>query len=248
MFRAVLDRHARNSIDDQGTVRLGRGGSALRRRVLAGVSTVLVALMIASQPTSAAPIKTKTPIPQVKPAIPAAVKPAKAPVARPTQADSHMVVEADQVVYDDDVSTVTAIGNVHIYYKGNTLTARQVIYQRQAKRVIAEGDARLVDKDGNVLTSPRLDATEGFVDGFVQSLRIDTIDRSRFAAESASRSGGDVTVFEKGVYSACQTCVNEPEKPPFWQIKAAKIIHKQDRKSTRLNSSHRLTSRMPSSA
>ena len=172
--------------------------------------------------------KAKPAAPKVRPAIPAAVKPLE---TKPTTRDPHMVVEADQVVYDNDADMVTAIGRVQIYYKGNTLTARKVIYQRTAKRVIAEGDARLVDKDGNVLTSPKLDVSDGFVDGFVQSLRIDTIDRSRFAAESATRSGGDVTVFEKGVYTACQTCVNEPTKPPFWQIKAAKIIHKQKEKT-----------------
>ncbi len=143
----------------------------------------------------------------------------------------HMVVEADQVVYDDKADTVTALGSVTIYYRSNVLTARKVTYVRTSQRVIAEGDARLVDKDGNVLTSPKLDVTEGFSEGFVESLRIDTIDRSRFAAESATRTGGNKTVFEKGVYSACQTCVNEPEKPPFWQIKAAKIIHDQQEKT-----------------
>ncbi|MDK9696733.1 MAG: LPS-assembly protein LptD [Siculibacillus sp.] len=171
-------------------------------------------------PAPAAPAK-------VKPAIPAAVKPAP---AKPTVKDEHMVVEADQVVYDNDADTVTAVGHVEIHYKGNTLTARKVTYLRGSKRVIAEGDARMVDKDGNVLTSPKLDVSDGFVDGFVESLRIDTIDRSRFAAESATRSGGDVTVFEKGVYTACQTCVNDPATPPFWQIKAARIIHKQQEK------------------
>ena len=111
------------------------------------------------------------------------------------------------------------------------LTSRKVIYHRDSKRVEAEGDARLTDKDGNVLTSPHLDVTEGFSDGFVDSLRIESIDRSRFAAESAKRTDGVKTVFEKGVYSACQTCVNEPEKPPFWQIKAARIIHDQQEKT-----------------
>jgi LPS-assembly protein len=235
MVRAVLGRHERRHGD-----RVGRRGApngvgfvartslfaplAGRLRMLAGVSALVLAAL-ATPALAAAPAPTK-----VKPAIPAAVKPATQ-TQIPTPNDSHMVVEADQVVYDNDADKVTAIGNVHIYYKGNTLTGRRVTYLRKAKRVIAEGDARLIDKDGNVLTSPKLDVTDGFAEGFVQSLRIDTIDRSRFAAESATRSGGDVTVFEKGVYSACQTCVNEPTKPPFWQIKAAKIIHKQKEKT-----------------
>ena len=234
MFRAVLDRHQVRRYDPAG--RASGSGTAevcsvrLRVRLTTGVAGLLLGAVLAIDPAGAAPA-TVAPTTRIKPAIPAAVKPAAEPVAKPTARDEHMVVEADQVVYDDGNDSVTAIGSVQIYYKGNTLTARRVTYLRKAKRVIAEGDARLVDKDGNVMTAPKLDVSDGFVDGFVQSLRIDTVERSRFAAESATRSGGDVTVFEKGVYSACQTCVNEPTKPPFWQIKAARIIHKQSEKT-----------------
>lgn len=191
-------------------------------RLAAGVSLALLSLLLA-QPALAAKVKaTGT-------AAPLASGPKTGMPTLP--AGDHMVVEADQVVYDDGADTVTALGAVTIYYKGNALTARKVTYVRSSQRVIAEGDARLVDKDGNVLTSPKMDVTQGFSEGFVDSLRIDTIDRSRFAAQSATRTGGNKTVFEKGVYSACQTCVNEPEKPPFWQIKAAKIIHDQQEKT-----------------
>lgn len=233
MFRAVLDRHAPERTSRTG--RLGAPGEigslavgavgrsrlgGLRRRLLGAAAVFAAVLVLVAGPATAAPAK-------VKPAIPAAVKPIP---PKPSEKDEHMVVEADQVVYDNDADTVTAIGHVEIHYKGSILTARRVTYLRTTKRVIAEGDARLVDKDGNVLTSPKLDVSDGFVDGFIESLRIDTIDRSRFAAESAKRSDGDVTVFEKGVYTACQTCVNDPTTPPFWQIKAAKIVHKQQEK------------------
>lgn len=235
MFRAVLDRHEGEPRPRPGRSRVVASASPdarARRRaaLLAGVSAMLLcgwgttAEAAAAKPVAKPAEVVRAP---VTPALPAAV----APAARPTQKDDHMVVEADQVVYDDDADTVTAIGSVQIYYKGNALSARRVTYVRGPRRVIAEGDVRLVDKDGNVLTSPKLDVTDGFAQGFVESLRIDTIDRSRFAAESATRTGGDVTVFEKGVYSACQTCVHEPQKPPFWQIKAARIVHKQQEKT-----------------
>ena len=244
MFRAVLERHVRRD-----AFRTGRGGvpdgKSVRARTLtsplgkfrlglvASASLAVVAMLtIAPHAVEAAPAKqtatVQTP-PKVRPVLPAAVAPLA--TMKPIAGDQNMVLEADQVVYDDDADTVTAIGAVQIYYAGNTLTAQRVTYRRKAKRVIADGDARMVDKDGNVLTSPHLDVSEGFLDGFVQSLRIETIDRARFAAESATRSGGDVTVFEKGVYSACQTCANDPVNPPFWQIKAARIVHKQQEKT-----------------
>lgn len=186
----------------------------LRFAAMGGVS--LVCLVLAAGPVAAAGSASKAPA-------------TSTPVATQVPSD-HLAVEADQVVYDDKAQTVTTIGNVHLYYKGNVLTARQVVYHRATKRVVAEGDARLVEKGGNVLTAPRMDVSEGFSEGFIESLRVESIDRSRFAAESAKRTGARTTVFEKGVYSACQTCVNEPEKPPFWQIKAVRITHDQEEK------------------
>ena len=195
-----------------------RGGRLLHAAaLLAGVA--LIAL--ATAPASAAGGKGMT-MPETTGSVPT---PGSAAEGAP------MLLEADQVVYDRDRDTVTAIGNVHIYYKGNTLTANRVTYVRKDKRALADGDARLTEPGGNVVSATHLDITEGFGEGFAQSLRVDSVERARFAAESARRTEGNVTVFEKGVYSACQTCVDEPEKPPFWQIKAARIIHNQQEKT-----------------
>ena len=36
-----------------------------------------------------------------------------------------------------------------------------------------------------------------------------------------------MTVFSGGVYTACEPCKEHPERPPFWQIRAARIIENQ---------------------
>src|SRR5262249_58618960 len=66
-------------------------------------------------------------------------------------------------------------------------------------------------------------------DGFVDSLRLDAPEQTRFAAPRAERSG-HFTVCKNGVYPACEPCVEDPMKPPKWQVKAARIIHDQDEK------------------
>ena len=33
---------------------------------------------------------------------------------------------------------------------------------------------------------------------------------------------------EKGAYTACEPCKDHPERPPFWQVKATKIIENQE--------------------
>src|SRR5262249_59471801 len=51
----------------------------------------------------------------------------------------------------------------------------------------------------------------------------------RFAATRAERPG-NFPVFNTGVDTACEPCIENPTKPPKWQVKAARIIHDQDEK------------------
>jgi LPS-assembly protein len=50
------------------------------------------------------------------------------------------------------------------------------------------------------------------------------------AATRADRTSGNYTVFENGVYTACEPCKDDPKKPPLWQVKGARIIHDQKEK------------------
>lgn len=199
-------------LDHAGTIctrtpRLPRGRTA--RAVLAAVVLPLLLAVPADGPALAQAI------------------PSKPLVDKKTGAPERMLLEADELVYDNDGNSVTALGTVQVYYAGYRLTARKVTFFRQTRRVVAEGEARLVEPTGNVVTADKLDVTEGFETGFVSSLAVESIERSRFTARSAERKDGNVTVFEEGAYSACQACVTRPDKPPFWQIRAAKIIHNQ---------------------
>jgi LPS-assembly protein len=143
--------------------------------------------------------------------------------------DEKMLVESDQMVYDYDNNQVAAVGNVKIYYAGYTLEAEKVTYNKGNGRLIATGNVKLVDPSGATFYSEYFDITDDFRDGFVQSLRVDTVERTHFAAERAERTGGETTTFVNGVYTACEPCKDHPEKPPLWNVKAAKIVvnHKE---------------------
>lgn len=143
---------------------------------------------------------------------------------------AQMLVESDQLVYDYDNNTVSAVGNVRIYYGRYTLEAEKVTYLKNSGRLIAIGFVKLTDPSGAVFYSTQIDITDDFANGFVESLRVETVDRTYFAAARADREGGERTTFVKGVYTACEPCVDRPEKPPLWQVKAAKIIVDQKEK------------------
>ncbi len=141
-----------------------------------------------------------------------------------------MLMEADELIYDFDSEKIIAQGNVQIYYDVYKLRANRVTYHRTTSRVVAEGNAQLTEPDGNVVYSERIDVTDNFSDGFVEALRVETPDKTYFAAQSAERQGGEQTVFQKGVYTACEPCEDNPSKPPLWQVKAQRIIHNQKKK------------------
>ena len=138
-----------------------------------------------------------------------------------------LYIEADQLVYDKDRNIVTATGNVVLYYKDRVLQADRVVYDRGAKRVMAEGRAKLTDEHGNITYSPKFDLTDDFASGFANGVQVLNVNRTRLSSPRIERSAGSITVLDQGVYTACEPCKAHPEWPPEWQVRAAKIIENQ---------------------
>ncbi|KQO60890.1 organic solvent tolerance protein [Methylobacterium sp. Leaf91] len=162
----------------------------------------------------------------------ASVQPAPAPTGKPAE---RLLVEAAELIYDNDNNTVTARGNAELHYGPRTLQADRVRYDRASSRVFAEGNVRLTDETGAVVTGDTMELTDDFRNGFVDALRIQqTVEmrgqpvRTRFSAPRGERVDGEQTTFESGTYTACEPCKNNPETPPLWQVRAAKIIHNNE--------------------
>jgi LPS-assembly protein len=151
---------------------------------------------------------------------------------------TQMLLAADTLVYNNDNQTVTAVGGVQIDYGGNRLVAQRVEYNRNTKRLVATGNVELVNSDGTKVYSQHIDITDDFADGFVNALRVETIDKAYFAAESAERMGGVLTTFHNGVYTACEPCEDKPDKAPTWRIKARQIIWNGERKTVRFENAN----------
>jgi LPS-assembly protein len=160
-----------------------------------------------------------------------------ADLAPDVPAGSEMLLEADTLIYDNNDESVTASGSVRIDYGGNRLVANQVTYDRRSRRLIASGNVQIVDSEGTTIYSDTIDVTDDFGDGFVNALRVETVDKTYFAAESGERRGGFLTTFNNGVYTACEPCEEQPDKAPPWRIKAKKIIWNQRAKTIRFENS-----------
>lgn len=149
------------------------------------------------------------------------------PPVRHVPNNGKMLVRADEIVYDYNNHRVSAVGNVQIFYNGSTLQADRVIYNQKTKRLRAEGNVRLTDASGQVTHGQIMELSDDYRNGFVDSLRVELPNQSRIAARRATRTGGQFSIFQNSVYTACEPCKDNPKKPPQWQVKAARIIHDQ---------------------
>ena len=151
-------------------------------------------------------------------------------IIKPPQLDSAepMLLQADEMIYENNNSQIRAKGNVEIYYGNYTLLADSVVYNRNTNTLAAEGNVRMKDPDGAVITADQLTLTDDFRDGFVDALKLVTKDDTRIVAQSAAREAGNVTVFSKGWFTPCKVCEEDPTRPPTWRIRAGKITHKRD--------------------
>ena len=149
------------------------------------------------------------------------------PVDNAADTERPMLLQADEMVYDNQNNRVTARGNVEIYHGRYVLTADEVLYNQSTNKLTAEGNVRIKEPDGAVITADRITLTDDFRDGFIRSLKIVADDDSRISAERAIRESGETTIFENAWFTPCKACADNPEKPPTWRIKAVRVIHKK---------------------
>ncbi len=135
-----------------------------------------------------------------------------------------LYLQGDELIYDTGGNKVVAKGNVEIYYNNYILTADQVVYDQSANTLTAVGNATLKEPNGNIVRSDRMSLTDDFRDGFVSQLSIVAADDTRIAAETATRRGGNTTVFKNGRFTPCKTTDG---MPPLWCLSAATVTHDQ---------------------
>ena len=151
-----------------------------------------------------------------------------APATGAQQPKDRLLLQAQEMIYDRDKNTIEAKGQVQIYYQGRVLQADRVVYDQVSKRVHAQGNAKLTERDGTVSYSDRFELTDDFKEGFVDSIRTDSSDKTFMTGARAERSQGNVMVLDRATYTACPACEEDPSKPPLWQVRAKRIIHNKD--------------------
>lgn len=138
---------------------------------------------------------------------------------------------AGEVEYDENRDLVIARGGVEAWQGDRILRAQEITFHRPTGRATARGDVVLMEPDGQVFFADEADLTEDLRDGVIRDLRALLAEGGRLAAAGAVRSGGRVTEMARAVYSTCEACRENPERPPLWQIRADRVVHDEQEKT-----------------
>lgn len=160
--------------------------------------------------------------------------PARAQASKKTSAASRrapIVFRADEIRANSQLGLVIAKGHVDIAQNGYQLLADEVSYNRKTDTVSASGHVTLSLPSGQVMFASFMEIRRSMNEEFGTNVRMLLVDRSRLAANTARRTGGNYTQLVHAVYSPCDLCASDPTAPPIWQLKAREITdnHAQKR-------------------
>ena len=131
---------------------------------------------------------------------------------------------ADKVTYDTQADSLTAEGDVEVYYGDRTLTASRVVYYPGLDRIEATGPIMLRGGgEGATVIADFADLDSRLRDGLIRGARALLRDDARFAAAEARRIDGRYNVLSQAVFSPCVVCPEDPT--PLWRIRAERIVH-----------------------
>jgi len=144
--------------------------------------------------------------------------------------------EADGLEYDSDSEVVTAKGNVLLRSDDQSVRADAVSWNRATGQIVATGNIRLVDDDGNQLFADRLELTDQLKAGAMTNLLLAFREGGRLAAAEGRRDEAGDIVLERAAYSACEVVdADGNSKQPSWRVTARRVVYDNETKRIRFH-------------
>lgn len=138
--------------------------------------------------------------------------------------DEPLLLEASQIDYDHETSTVVASGKVEVMQGDAILLADQLIYEQTINRVTAKGNVSMLEASGNVYFADAVELNNDMKTGVIGQFKARLADNSLFVANRAKRIDESTIDLTKAVYSPCKICTDgKSTHNPTWQMAAEKI-------------------------
>ena len=157
----------------------------------------------------------------------------------PAASENQVSFAADGANYNDADQTVSVFGNVVMRRGDQSIRADQLVWNRRTGEIVAQGNIRFVDADGNQLFTDRLELTDEFKAGAMSNMLYVLREGGRLAAQSGTRGEDGKVVLQNAAYSACAVedsdgCPHQPS----WRITAKRVVYDPDKKQVRFFGSH----------
>ena len=140
--------------------------------------------------------------------------------------ERQIAFEANEVSYDSNADAVTASGDVLLKSGDQSVRADAVTWNRMTGQIVATGNIRFVDEDGNQLFTDRLELTDELKAGAMTNLLLAFREGGRLAAATGTRSENGNIVLERAAYSGCPVVDDDGcPKKPSWRVTARRVIY-----------------------
>lgn len=136
------------------------------------------------------------------------------------------ILIADRVYVTPDRMLV-AEGNVEAFHDGVRLRAARVTYAQEGGSLKIEGPIRIEDSGDTIILASYAELDRDLQDGLLTGARMVLQQQMQLAALQMKRVNGRFSQLYKTSVTSCQVCA---DKPPLWQIRAAKVTHDQQEK------------------
>lgn len=114
-----------------------------------------------------------------------------APAKAINEENPDIYFSADAVENNQELQTITALGNVEIIRNNLTLKADKVIYNQKEDIITAVGNVVLVEENGSVVFSDYVELTDKMTQGEMKNIKIIMLDKTRIAASTFRRGAKD---------------------------------------------------------
>ncbi|GLQ34128.1 LPS-assembly protein LptD [Amylibacter marinus] len=133
---------------------------------------------------------------------------------------------ADTIRFDGASTRLVARGNVEVFYDRLVLQTEEIIYDQRANRILVPGEFTLREGDDFVVHAAGAELDSKLQAGLISTARVVISQQLQIAAQEVHRADPQFTTLNRVVASTCHVC--DKGDVPFWQIRAARVIHDTD--------------------
>lgn len=143
--------------------------------------------------------------------------------------ERRIAFEANELRYDNNADVVTASGNVIARSGDESVRAENIVWNRLTGQIIAQGNVRLVNADGNQLFTDQLELTDELKAGTMVNLLLAFRQGGRLAADMAERDDTGNIILDQAIYSSCAVVDAEGcPKSPSWRVTARRVTYQAE--------------------